>query len=133
MTRLVRNAIQTPDGTVLESRHCHDYVTHQDRITGETYMIDGGLEYIRSSVNTVPATNLSVCLEDGIEMVRDVVTWGTYGKDGKQPFRRIALRDMSNGHIQACLDMCPNMHPNISEAFKMELQYRKEQGIIVED
>ena len=34
MVRLIRNALQTPDGTVLESYHRHDYKTHLDGITG---------------------------------------------------------------------------------------------------
>ncbi len=48
--QLVVNAIQTPDGTVLRSLHCHDYRAYQDA-NGKVYMIDGGLDYIKSSIN----------------------------------------------------------------------------------
>lgn len=131
--KLVRQAIQTPDGTILESRHVHDYVGHTDTVTGEYYMVDGGLEYCHRTFNNVPATEMSVYLEDGIEVVREAVTWGTRGKDGKQPVRLIKLSEMSNTHIEACLETQPRMHAHYREAFTMELEYRKQNGITIED
>jgi len=41
-------ALRTPDGTIIRSRHRHDYVTYTDA-NGKKYMIDGGLDYVRSS------------------------------------------------------------------------------------
>ena len=121
--RLVRNAIQTPDGTILESKHVHDYRTHVDAITGEQYMVDGGLEYQRTNVNKVPAINLCVYMEDGHDMVREVMRWGTYGKNGDEPLRFIRLMDMEDGHIQACLDT-QNLSKVYRESFENELKYR---------
>ena len=46
-----------PDGTVLYSRHRHDYKSHTDS-NGEWYMIDGGLDYVKSSVNKIRAQYL---------------------------------------------------------------------------
>lgn len=122
---LVYHAIQTPDGTILESTHRHDYRTHTDSIAGETYMIDGGIDYRRGSINKVPAKDLSVYISDGHEKVREVVLWGTYGKNGDQPFKRIKLMDMETEHIKACLST-QRMHPGYLAAFNDELMYRGE-------
>lgn len=131
--KMVLNAIKTPDGTVLESRHRHDYVTHLDAVTGEEYMIDGGLEYRRMNINNVLAEDLTVTIEDGIEEVREAVKWGTRGKCGTQQLRLIKLSEMTNDHIEACLKTQHHMHPHYREAFQMELEYRKEHGIDLRD
>lgn len=131
--RMIRNAIQTPDGTILESRHRHDYVTHLDKVTGEEYMLDGGTEYRRSNINKVSSKDMAVYLEDGIEAVREVLEWGTRGKNGDEPRRSIYLKSMTNDHISACLETQLRMHPYYREAFEMELQYRKEHGIDIRD
>ena len=121
--RLVRNAIQTPDGTILESKHVHDYRTHIDAITREQYMVDGGLDYQRTNVNKVPAIDLCVYMEDGHDMVREFLTWGTRGKNGDEPLRFIRLMDMEDGHIQVCLDT-QNLSKVYRESFENELKYR---------
>ena len=123
--RLVRNAIRTPDGTVIESRHRHDYVTHVDT-NGRTYMVDGGLDYLRRTFDfDDPAEELSVSMSDGHEVVREALTWGTYGKDGKSPLTYVRLCDMETDHIKACLDTVNNMYPQIRESMENELKYRE--------
>lgn len=124
MERLVYNALRTPDGTVIVSRHRHDFVSHKDA-SGGTYFVDGGLDYSRRSVGGPGWTDMSVFIEDGIELVREVVEWGTRGKDGTEPLRLVKLKDMTSEHIQACLDTQHQMHPHLVEAFKLELKYRK--------
>ena len=124
MNTLVYNAIRTPDGTVLESRHRHDYVTYQDK-NGKEYMVDGGLEYTRRNFYAdAPYEELSVYTTDGHDRVREAVKWGTYGINGDQPLTHILLKDMNTEHIEACLENVPSMHPTYKESFKEELKLR---------
>lgn len=44
--RIILNAIETPDGTVLISSHRHDYRDHTDA-NGSYYAVDGGRDYLR--------------------------------------------------------------------------------------
>ena len=47
---ILNSRMRTPDGTILESIHRHDYVTHTDA-NGKEYMLDGGCDYVRCSAN----------------------------------------------------------------------------------
>jgi len=124
MSTLVYNAIRTPDGTILESRHRHDYVVYQDK-NGREYMVDGGHDYVRRNVHDdAPYEELSVYTTDGHEKVREVLKWGTYGINGDQPLSYIVLKDMNTGHIQACLDTQSSMHLTYRQAFEEELKLR---------
>lgn len=104
MKSIILNAMRTPDGTVLISRNRHDYVTHTDE-NGKTYMLDGGLDYIRSSAH---GDETYMILDDSepFDLKRWVVVWGTYGKDGTQPltYKPVALMDTL--HIKAVLKDC---------------------------
>jgi len=124
MSRLLRNAIQTPDGTILESRHRHDYKEYEDA-NGWVYMVDGGLDYVRRTTNkNAPAKDLTLTEDDPHFFLRDYVTWGTYGKQQDQPKFYITIADMSDGHLQAVLDTQKNMYPQVRDLMKAELEYR---------
>jgi len=123
MSNIIRNALQTPNGTILESRSRHDYKEYEDTTNGKTYIVDGGLDYIRRSAHG-DEVDLSVTLDDGHEAVREAMTWGTYGINGDQPLQYIKLKDMSLEHIHACLDEVKNMYPQYQTAMKNELEYR---------
>lgn len=123
MSNIIRNAIQTPDGTILESHSRHDYKEYVDTVNGKTYMVDGGLEYVRRNA-VGEAVELIVTLDDPHEVVREAMTWGTYGKNGDEPFRYIKLKDMTLGHICACLEEVTTMYPQYRIAMKNELEYR---------
>jgi len=118
---MIRNAMRTPDGTLLQSRHRHDYVTHTDA-NGKEYMLDGGLSYIRSSVNGDEEW-LTVTLADSHEQIREACEWGTYGINGDQPLSYIALCDMTTAHIEAVLKNVPSINPAIKTAMESELRY----------
>ena len=93
-------------------------------------MVDGGLEYLRRSYNEdFPCEELSVYLEDGHDVVREVATWGSYGKNGDEPLKYTLIKDMTEEHIQNCLNNCYRMHPHYREAFENELQWREVGGV----
>jgi hypothetical protein len=102
--RIVANRIRTPDGTILESKHRHDYVTYTDA-NGKQYMVDGGLDYLRRNLHDdAPYTELSVYSDAPHAVIREVFKWGTRGKDGKQPLKFVVLKDMTTDHIEAILE-----------------------------
>jgi len=101
---MIRNELCTPDGTILRSRHRHDYVTHTDA-NGKTYMIDGGLDYHRRSANG-DEENMCMYDDEPHEIQARVLTWGSYGKEGDQPIRWIPIADMETDHLKAVLKEC---------------------------
>jgi len=121
---MVRNALRTPDGTVLRSRHRHDYVTHTDT-NGKEYMLDGGLSYVRYSANG-DEEMLVVTLADPHEEIREACDWGTRGIKGDQPLSYIKLCDMSTAHIKAVINNVPSINPAILIAMERELGYRNQ-------
>jgi len=122
--QLVYNAIKTPDGTVIESKHRHDYVTYEDA-NGFLYMVDGGMDYIRRNVNKKdPYTELSLYSDEPHEKVREAVRWGTYGKEGKDPMTYKRICDMTTDHIKACLTNIPNIRPILRRVMEDELTHR---------
>ena len=122
MAELIRNAIRTPDGTVLESRTRHDFKIHDDA-NGNTYMVDGGLSYHRRSANG-DEQDLTVTAEDSFKKQRLAATWGTYGKDGDQPLHYKRVADMEDGHLLAVLRTQPAMYPQIRTLMEQELDHR---------
>ena len=122
--KYVSNRIRTPDGTILESMHRHDYVTYIDA-NGKEYMVDGGLDYLRRNVHDdAPYTELSVLSTDEHSVVREVFKWGTYGIDGKQKLKYVILKDMSWDHIEAILETQTQLREHIRQVFVNELDYR---------
>jgi len=125
MNRLLRNALQTPDGTVLESKTRHDYKEYEDA-NGCIYIVDGGLDYSRRMVNrNAPEIDLSLTEDMPHFMVREKVTWGTYGKAGDQPLSYIAIADMETEHLEAVLDTQKNMYPQVRDLMQAEIEYRE--------
>jgi hypothetical protein len=64
---------------------------------------------------------------------REVMLWGTYGKNLDQPLKYIFLKEMSNSHIQAVLDNVKSISERYRKEFENELKYRKENNIKIED
>lgn len=126
---IICNAIMTPDGTYLRSYHRHDYKEYTDKFSGETYVVDGGNDYLRRSVNTTPATSMDVCLSDPFETIREAFVWKSYGKNGEYlPHGRyICLCEMEDDHIHAILETQWHIKGTyVEDLMKQELAYRKE-------
>ena len=123
--RIVSNRIRTPDGTILESMHRHDYVTYTDA-NGKAYMVDGGLDYLRRNVHDDASyQELSVYADDLHELIREVFKWGTRGKDGKQPLKYVPLKDLTSDHIEAILETQTHIQEHIRKIFLDELSFRE--------
>ena len=97
---LIANRWRTPDGTLLESKHVHDYVYHQDA-NGEYYFIDGGHDYIRMSKNVIPMKNECVYADDDWEIVRKAELRGTATKNFT--ILMVPLYKMSDRHVLKCI------------------------------
>ena len=124
MEKLVSNRIRTPDGTILESMHRHDYVSYTDA-NGKEYMVDGGLDYLRRNIHDdAPYEDLSLYCYSDHEVVREAFKWGTRGIDGKQPLTWLVLKDMATDHIEAILETQIGLRDHIRQVFVNELNFR---------
>lgn len=125
--KIILNAIKTPDGTILMSMYRHDYKAYTDKISGEEYMVDGGLDYLRRNVNKVPYEELSVFDDGTHETRRQHLLWGrNFDKDGNRLLKTefIPIKDMGSDHILAILNNIRNIDPLYKETFENELKYR---------
>ena len=129
MRELLINRIMTPDGTILQSSHQHDYKIYTDKISNEVYVNDGGTSYIRRSVNKVPYADISLYTDSPFKELREAISWGTYGKNGDQGLQRKAIKELSSQHIQAILTNCGYISKGLREVFERELVYRSESEI----
>ena len=124
MRKLVLNRIRTPDGTILTSRNVHDYKCYKDK-NGDTYTNDGGVEYLRRSVNVIHWEELSLYSDDPFEILRENIIWGTYGKNGDEELHYKPISNMSNNHIKALLSQY-KLADYLKELFEKEISYRNE-------
>lgn len=135
MSKIILNSIRTPDGTVLISRHVHDYVEYVDSVSGELYMIDGGNEYLRRSINKIPFEELSLDENSPFELIREVYCRGTFDKDRKRIW--VPMSQMSNEHLKNCIQYNIKLGHGkdcfANQMYQKELYYRKENNIDIND
>jgi hypothetical protein len=87
-------------------------------------MLDGGLDYVRSSANG-DEEFLTVEYDDPHEVIRDAVKWGTYGKNGDEPLKYVAISDLDPYHLRAILDtQKKTMRPDLYNVMLDEVEYR---------
>lgn len=101
--QLIYSAIKTPDGTILESKHRHDFVTHIDA-NGEYYQNDGGIDYFHRSVNKEEAEDLSLYSDSPHSIIREKISRGSRGKSGREELKYILLKDIDDDYLQAIID-----------------------------
>ena len=133
--QIVHNAIQTPDGTIIESRHRHDYVEYVDA-NGNEYMVDGGTEYLRRGYTVADYTEMSLYEDDDIELIRKVVTRGGRGKDGKQPLTFVPICEMNDAWLEATIQYNIDYGMGtmvMNRIYKREQEYRKQNNIVIDD
>lgn len=134
MKIILVNQIKTPDGTLLVSRHRHDYVTHLDK-NGKTYMVDGGNSYLRrTQYDDAPYQELSIYEDSPFELIRQYYCRGGRGKDGTGPLTWVPLNAMNDEWLAACITYNEGLGLGESvsnEMYKKEIEYRKENGISI--
>ena len=73
-------------------------------------------------------------LKQAFFTLRNSRTWGSYGKDAKQPRKEILIKDLSDLHICAILETQWHIKGTQTEwLLKIEQSYRKEKGIEVKE
>ncbi len=126
---IIYNAIQCPDGTVLESKHRWDYKEHTQE-DGRRYAVDGGMDYLRRSVTDDKYIELSLDMDSPFDQIRQRFTWKSIlGKDGEQLPEPVtnALCNLKDSHVLALIEYTDDRKfypPHITEIFKREAEYR---------
>lgn len=123
--KIILNAIKTPDGTTLISYHRHDYKEHKDKVSKEMYIVDGGREYLKRSLNTVPFEELTVYDDAPFDIIRKVFYWGTYGKIRKKKLKWVPLCKLGKDHILNIL-LTQTLKEETQKYFWQELLYREQ-------
>jgi hypothetical protein len=122
------NAICTPDGTIIESLHRHDFVCHKDK-NGLTYCVDGGNDYLRRNYHEkAPYKELSIEDDGKFETRREYLKWGNnYDKDMNRLPKTIwkPIKELTTGHIEAILNGNYTNNEIYLDTFKKELEWRK--------
>lgn len=92
---LLLSRIKTPDGTILCSKYRHHYVSYVDK-NGETYFLDGGRDYMKTSLNKEPATCVSLYSNSPFEELRKYVEIQSYNSKGiiYKPIGRLSANQL---------------------------------------
>lgn len=123
--RILRNAIQTPDGTILESLYRHDYKFHIDK-NGNSYSVDGGRDYLKRNYDVEDFKDLSIIDNGTLEIQREYIKWGTdYDKNMKRlkKTKWIVIKNLSTEHIYRILELDLNFY--MRRLLEDEIIYRE--------
>ena len=112
------------------SHHQHDYVTCGCE---NKAMVDGGTVYDRyGAADLSKILKTTLITTDPFDLIREHMSWGSYGKKGKDKLRFIILKDMSDSHIKNVL-ATDQGSTWVRELMQKELEYRLEFNISITD
>lgn len=122
--RIIYNAIKTPDGTILSSLHRHDYQSYIDE-NGETYMVDGGADYLRRNINTIPYEELALYSDDEFILIRV-----RYHRLNVQDNKYYRLKDIPMDWLENIVKHFQDrgLATQATSFFNMEIDFRKKNG-----
>lgn len=137
---LIANRWKTPDGTILWSKHVHDFVQHQDKVVHDSYFVDGGIHYIRKSVNGIPMANCCIYADDPFDVVRKYEVRGSFvKKDDYSKPAFVPIYQMSDLHLINCLTYTYKNKPILelynvhAHLYVKELLYRIENEMFLDE
>lgn len=128
--QLVANIWETPDGTLLWSRFTHDFVYYVDA-NGEKYLLDGGNEYIRNSINVEKMKSHCVYSTDPWNLQRQYILRGTFDNQGNRIW--VPLYKLSNKHLENIIKDDKEYYGRKSTVWTREMKYRKKNNLFVEE
>lgn len=127
--KLIRNAIRCPDGTVIESRHRHDFQPHKQE-DGREYSVDGGLCYQHISFSDLEFENLALYEGDPHEKIRGGFSWCSVLDENSnrrpQPVFTL-LKDLTDDHLDNLIEFTKEDYPkHIHNVFLAEKEWRSD-------
>lgn len=124
--KIVVNRIQCDScKDVIVSTHTHDY----KHCKCGKVSVDGGSSYLRRGwEDGTTYTEMSLYSDDNFEEIRELLSWGSRGKNGDQPLTFLPLSKMENGHIEALLNL-GYVGDMYKEMLRKELKYRQDNNI----
>ena len=84
---------------VILSRSVHDFRSCKCG----NISVDGGREYCHFNWKTDEWQDLCVEDDENHQTRREHLTWGSWGKSGKGPFRLIKIKDLTDDHLAAII------------------------------
>lgn len=126
--RILYNAIKTPDGTILHSKHRHDFIEYKDK-NGQYYANDGGNEYQRRLFDIADYVDISIYDTGEHNIRRKYIYWGKNYNEKMELLPKtewITIENMSTEHIKAILDGEYTKNNNFyTEVFINEIKFRE--------
>ena len=119
MSKIIQNALYcTKCKIFIQSNSVHDYQLCNCKIEQKQCMVDGGRDYIRTSISK-NQIEFHVYDNMSISEMAEKLLWGTRGINGDQPLKWKLLMDCHTGHLQAIL----NNVLNVGKYHKLVIKY----------